>query len=330
MKLLVLYWSFLAIGYFLSFRMSKRGIVFSWIQSAMMVSIYFLCFIMGLRMGVNDQVTSNLGTIGIMSVVITIFCIAGSMGAIFLMRKIFHMDRYGNVLDRKNRLDNKTDNEGDASVNGENKLDLKSTFIILVDVVAGMILGAKFIAGSSILIQFDNTSYYALIVILCVLLFFVGFDLGSSGTLLPSLKSIGFKIIGFPLAAVTGTMVIGTITCVVMGFSIREGLAICLGFGWYSYAPIVIAGAGQQYMVASAVSFMHNVIRETTGIIFIPVLAKKIGYLEATGVPGVAAMDVCMPIIERSTRPDTVLYSFATGLLMCMVTSIGVPLIMGV
>ena len=330
MKLLVLYWSFLAIGYFLSFRMSKRGIVFSWIQSAMMVSIYFLCFIIGLRMGVNDQVTSNLGTIGIMSVVITIFCIAGSMGAIFLMRKIFHMDRYGNVLDRKNRLDNKTDNEGDASVNGDNKLDLKSTFIILVDVVAGMILGAKFIAGSSILIQFDNTSYYALIVILCVLLFFVGFDLGSSGTLLPSLKSIGFKIIGFPLAAVTGTMVIGTITCVVMGFSIREGLAICLGFGWYSYAPIVIAGAGQQYMVASAVSFMHNVIRETTGIIFIPVLAKKIGYLEATGVPGVAAMDVCMPIIERSTRPDTVLYSFATGLLMCMVTSIGVTLIMGV
>ena len=201
---------------------------------------------------------------------------------------------------------------------------------LILSVVAGMILGAKFIAGSSILIQFDNASYYALIVILCVLLFFVGFDLGSSGTLLPSLKSIGFKIIGFPLAAVTGTMVIGTITCVVMGFSIREGLAICLGFGWYSYAPIVIAGAGQQYMVASAVSFMHNVIRETTGIIFIPVLAKKIGYLEATGVPGVAAMDVCMPIIERSTRPDTVLYSFATGLLMCMVTSIGVPLIMGV
>lgn len=330
MKLLILYWSFIAAGYFISFRMSKRGVVFSWVQSAMMVCIYVLCLIMGLRMGVNEQVTSNLGTIGIMSAVITVFCIGGSMGAIFVLRKIFHMDRYGNVIDRKARLVGRNETADYEASDAEDKLDLKSTFIILADVAAGMILGAKLIAGSSILTQFDSVSYYSLIVLLCILLFFVGFDLGSSKTLIPSLRNVGFRIIGFPFAAIIGTVIAGTLTCMIMGFSIKEGLAICIGFGWYSYAPVVIAGAGQQYMVASAVSFMHNVIRETTGIIFIPVLAKKIGYLEATGVPGVAAMDVCMPIIERATRPDTVLYSFATGAAMCIVTSVGVPLIMGV
>ena len=75
---------------------------------------------------------------------------------------------------------------------------------------------------------------------------------------------------------------------------------------------------------------MHNVIRELSGIILIPILAKKTGYLEVTGIPGVAAMDVCMPIVERSCRQDTVVYSFATGLLMCVATSVVVPLAMGV
>ena len=39
---------------------------------AMMVTVYGLCLIMGLRMGANEQVIENLGTIGLMSLVITI------------------------------------------------------------------------------------------------------------------------------------------------------------------------------------------------------------------------------------------------------------------
>ena len=84
------------------------------------------------------------------------------------------------------------------------------------------------------------------------------------------------------------------------------------------------------HMIASAISFMHNVIREVTGIIFIPLAAKKIGSLESTGLPGIAAMDVCLPIIERSCGENAVIYGFATGVIMCIVTSLGVPLIMGV
>ena len=284
MALLALYWSFLVIGYLIAWQLAKREIILTWVQSAMMGTIYILCLIMGLRMGVNEQVTSNLGSIGIMSLIVTIFCIAGSMGGIFVMRKIFRMDRFGNVL---NKLENKKehtrvlnkdtqDTVGEASGDeADNKLDLKSTFIILAFVAIGMILGALVIAKSSILAQFDGVSYYALIVLLCILLLFVGFDLGASGTVFSSIKTVGFRIIGFPFAAVIGTMIAGTLTCMIMGFSIKEGMAICLGFGWYTYAPVVIAGAGEQYMIASAVSFMHNVIRETAGIILIPILAKK-------------------------------------------------------
>ncbi|MBQ4595698.1 MAG: lysine exporter LysO family protein, partial [Firmicutes bacterium] len=150
------------------------------------------------------------------------------------------------------------------------------------------------------------------------------------GTVISSIREVGVRALAFPFAAVIGSIVIGTAASMFFGFTMREGVAISAGFGWYTYAPTVIASAGSEYMVASAVSFMHNVIREVSGIVLIPILAKKIGYLEMTGIPGVAAMDVCMPIVERSCRHDTVVYSFAVGLLMCIVTSLLVPLAMGV
>ena len=193
---------------------------------------------------------------------------------------------------------------------------------------AGYLLIFKIFPG--IIERFNSVTEIALVVLLCILLLLVGLDLGSAGSILEDLKKVGIKAIFFSIAAMLGTAIIGAITCLLMGFSLREGLAVSLGFGWYTYAPVVIAGAGQQYMIAGALSFMYNVIRETLGIILIPIVAKKIGYIETTGIPGVAAMDVCMPIVDRSCRPDTVVYSFVTGFFMCITVTVAVPLLMGV
>ena len=336
MKLLALYWSFLIIGYIIAWNASKKGRSFPWVARAMLGTVYGLCFIMGLRMGANEQVISNLGSIGLMSLIITIFCVFGSFGAIFLMRRFLGMDRRGEFI-----ADAKASRAGQITSGGETAagqspeeegMNLKSTFTILGLVAVGMLIGALVILRRlpQILAQFDMASNYALICLLCVLMFFVGLDLGASGKVIESIRRAGYRVLLIPVATMAGTMIAGVAACLVMGFTLREGSAICIGFGWYTYAPIVIASAGPQYMIASAVSFMHNVIREVSGIIFIPLAAKKIGYLESTGLPGIAAMDVCLPIIERSCGTNAVIYGFATGLIMCIVTSLGVPLIMGV
>lgn len=335
MKLLALYWSFLIIGYIIAWRAAKTGKTFPGLAKAMLGTVYGLCLIMGLRMGANEQVISNLGSIGLMSLVITIFCIGGSLGAIFLARKIFGMDRKGRFVKDLAGQEAGTDGEGSDRVgqkDDQGNMDLKSTFIILGIVAAGMLIGAFCILGRAprILQIFDVASNDALIVLLCILMFFVGLDLGGSDEVIASMRRAGLRVLAFPVATMIGTMVAGVAACLLLGLTLKEGSAICIGFGWYSYAPIVIAGGGQQYMIASAISFMHNVIREVTGIIFIPLVAKKIGYMESTGVPGIAAMDVCLPIVERSCGPAIVVYAFATGVIMCVVTSVGVPLIMGV
>lgn len=322
-------------AYIIAAKNRHRADKLSFVQKALMPVVYILVLIMGLRMGVNEQVTSNLGTIGIQSLIITVFAVVGSMVFITGVRKIMQMDKYGN-LKAKTGTKVAAEDEAMGSAAGDDqklsKADILSTCIILGLVVVGMLIGYFIIAGMmpQILGEFDVISGHSLTVFLCCLLFCVGFDLGMQGTVISSIREVGVRALAFPFAAVIGSIIIGTAASMFFGFTMREGIAISAGFGWYTYAPTVIASAGSEFMVASAVSFMHNVIREVAGIVLIPILAKKIGYLEMTGIPGVAAMDVCMPIVERSCRHDTVVYSFAVGLLMCIVTSLLVPLAMGV
>ena len=113
--------------------------------------------------------------------------------------------------------------------------------------------------------------------------------MGLSGTIIGQLKKIGGRVFVFPAAVILGT----TVFCILLGLvlpmiTVRESLAIGYGYGWYTYAPIAISNAGHE--IASAISFMHNVFRELGGIVLIPILAGKIGYIEATGLPGIAAM----------------------------------------
>ena len=122
-------------------------------------------------------------------------------------------------------------------------------------------------------------------------------------------------------------MLAGVLYGLLSPLTVGEAVAVSAGFGWYTLAPSMITEAG--HAVAGAISFMHNVIRETLGIIIIPLAAQKIGYIEATAIPGVSAMDVCMPIVERSCNQETLVYSFCTGALMCIVVPLLVPLVIG-
>lgn len=364
MLLIILYLSMLIVGYGIAARLRAHAARFGFLSKALMLAVYVMVLIMGLRMGMNEQVTSNLGTIGLKSTVMTVACCVGSMLVIFVVRKALRMDRYGDRLEGTSTggaaeeaskqvfgnmavgmkekaiggseaavADNKAAADRDAggkAGDGQEEFGIKSTLLILLYVAVGMVMGAFFIADlpQELLEVFDAVTSDLLVIFLCLLLFVVGFDLGLEGKVIAYVKRAGIRVMAFPFAAILGTLVFGGICGVLMGFSLKEGLAISAGFGWYTYAPTVIAEAGSQYMVASAVSFMHNVIRETAGIILVPVLAKKFGYIEACGVTGVAAADVCMPIVERSCRADTVVYSFTIGITMSLTTSVLVPVIM--
>ena len=156
-----------------------------------------------------------------------------------------------------------------------------------------------------------------------MLLFFVGMDIGKEGTVVENFKKAGWRVLVFPFAIIIGTYAGSLVAGLILpSLGLRDALAVGSGFGWYTLAPVMLA----EYSTSvSAVSFMHNVMRELLGILLIPIIAKKIGYIETVSLPGAAAMDVCLPVVEKATRGDIAVYSFISG----VVLSIAVPILVG-
>jgi uncharacterized membrane protein YbjE (DUF340 family) len=92
-------------------------------------------------------------------------------------------------------------------------------------------------------------------------------------------------------------------------------------------APVLIMESG--HLTVSAISFVHNLTRELLSMLIVPFVARYAGYIEAACMPGSPSMDVCLPIIERSTNSTTVVYAFLNGFLVSGTVPILVPLFLG-
>lgn len=195
------------------------------------------------------------------------------------------------------------------------------TKIILTSVVLGVISGATFIPDG-----FIASSGDLLILGLCILLFFVGMDLGREGTVVDNFRKVGLRVLVFPFAVIAGTLTGAILVSFFLPITARESMAVSAGFGWYTLAPVILSEYNAQ---VSAISFMYNVMREMFGIILIPLVAKYIGFVECTSLPGAAAMDVCLPIVEKATAPNITIYSFVSGVVLSISVPILVPLLVG-
>ena len=325
MRELVLYWGLMIIFYIIASRLRSKKEKFGFVDELLNIVIYAICLLMGLRMGANEEVTSQLGTIGVQALIICAFCVIGSMFFVYIGRKILRLGKDGGPVGETLSSSVEEINEEKA----DNSDNIKSTIIILSVVAIGMLAGyfviPELFESSQ---RFDDITSPILVAGIAALLALVGFTLGLSGGIIENMKTVGLKVLVFPVAAISGSFAAAIVYSYMSPLTMGESLAAACGFGWYTFAPGVIIDAG--HALAGAICFMANVIRETLGIIIIPLATKKIGALEATAIPGVAAMDVCVPIVARSNkRPEVVVYSFAIGFAMALCVPVLVPIFIG-
>ena len=328
---LILYLGVTFVGFLLGGKVREHKDKFSWTARIQMAALIILVLVMGMRMGSNEEVIANLSTIGISAFLMTVVIMACSILAIWLARQAMGIDKFGRMKTAgENVLGDGKAAAVSASAEQEGTEGSNSTTIAIVGAVAaGMALGYLIIRRifEGNMEQFDSLAGLAIKIGLCLLLVFIGLDLGMDGTVVDNFKKVGLRILVFPAVVIIGTLAGAAACSLFMEFSLKECLAIGAGFGWYTLAPGIIMENG--YVTASAVAFLHNVMRELFSIIFIPVVAKKIGFIETTGMPGAAAMDVCLPIVEKSTRSDIAVYSFVSGVILSTAVPIMVPLIIG-
>ncbi len=329
---LILYLGITVVGYIIGSKIRDKRDKLGWTGKVQTVALTCLVLFMGMRMGSNEEITANLSTIGVTALVITAAVLVCSIGAIVLTRKLMGIDRYGRfrteAAETQSQESQLQETAQEAETGEKSGINMM-TVIIIVAVIVGMALGYLVIrnvfAGN--MDTFDSLAGWGIKIGLCILLVFVGMDLGLDGTVIDNFRKVGLRIFAFPAAVAIASLVGAAAAGVVMGLSLKESLAIGAGYGWYTLAPGIIMDAG--YLTASAVAFLHNVMRELFSILLIPLVAARIGYIETTGMPGAAAMDVCLPIVEKSTRSDIAVYSFVSGVILSALVPVLVPLIIG-
>ena len=308
-----------------------KASLISFIETAM---ICVLIFVMSTRIGANDEIAGNLGTIGVYGLLSTVIIFATTILVTYITRKLLGFDAKGKIAEKEVISGSETPekvpeniSETDDSGSGKPKIDKMAVFIV-VFVVLGLICG-RFLVNKafSSYEDFESAAAMLLRISLSILMFFVGFEIGIDDSGGGDFKTAGLKVLFFPVTTIVGAILGGVVLAFIIPVTLRESLAISSGLGWYSMAPVLIMGSG--HLTASAISFVHNLTRELLSMLIVPFVARYIGYIEAACMPGSPSMDVCLPIIERSTNSTTVVYAFLNGFLVSGTVPILVPLFLG-
>ena len=74
-------------------------------------------------------------------------------------------------------------------------------------------------------------------------------------------------------------------------------------------------------------AFLSNVMREIFSILLVPVVARKIGYVECTALAGATAMDTLLPVVVGATHERITIYSFVSGVILSLAVPVMIPMI---
>jgi uncharacterized membrane protein YbjE (DUF340 family) len=192
---------------------------------------------------------------------------------------------------------------------------------ILIALVLGIVSGL-FIMPDAV---YENTGLL-MDIGLCLLLFFVGIDLGSNKEIFKNLKNVGFKILVVPAATIIGSLAGGIICSFIFDIDLFGSLAIASGLSWYTLSAIIITPISSEL---GTVAFLSNVFREVMAFVAIPFIAKHVGYLETIAAGAAISMDTGLPMITKNTNQEVAVISFISGVILSLAVTVLVPIFVG-
>lgn len=193
-----------------------------------------------------------------------------------------------------------------------------ATILIFTSVLLG-ILGGMFLVPESIVADIDAIST----LLLGLLVFSVGIDIGSNRDALSNIKSKGTMVVTIVSAVILGSMAGGLFMSFLYKISTNTSLAITAGYGWYSISAIILKDIANAEI--GAIAFLTNVFREALAFIFIPIMASKFSHESSIPPAGATAMDTCLPLISKLTTPDVAIVSFLSGVILSSLVPLVVP-----
>lgn len=92
---LVLYLAILFLGILIGYKEISHKKLLAKLNHLQMIALIILLFVMGIRIGVDEEVINSLGTLGFQAFVLSGCAIIGSVLAVFIYRKATHLNKRG-------------------------------------------------------------------------------------------------------------------------------------------------------------------------------------------------------------------------------------------
>jgi uncharacterized membrane protein YbjE (DUF340 family) len=267
--------------------------------------LWVLLFLMGFRLGRDEEVGDKLLQIGIISVVFALAAVVGTMLTLFLMKKCGFLGKTSTEAGKGG---------GGSSFIAHLHEPVRLFLIVLIGFLLGFFL--PFFPGFT----GERATSFALY----TLLFFIGMALVLNGV---NIRKGLFRreTLLLPLGTIFGTLLGGGAAGLFLDISLGKSLAVVSGFGWYSLSGVLITDLGDPFL--GSAGFMANLIRESVALLIIPFLGK-VGQKEvAIGIAGATSMDVSLPVIERSCGTWYVPLSISHGAIISFVVPVLVPIL---
>ncbi len=308
-------------GAYLGSRLTGHREKLLWLDKLLTASILFMISGMGIRMGANDEVMSRLGDIAFYSVAITLVTMIFSVAGSYFVRKALGFDDKGLLHGKAIKVSQQYEDTTCEEVAKEEKMLPVMTIYVVIDVMVSG--GIGYFATKYLSVDADRLGNYmgtAVFLGICLMLFVVGVTMGLDGSLGRQIRMMGLRIVIFPIVSIVASLVGSALCYLFMPVSLLEALAIGGGMAWPSLTSVMIFQHG--LIFASAISYLHNLLRQIFSFIFIPLVARKVGYIETFSMPAAASMDVCIAAVEKSTRTDIAVMSFVSGAIISLVVPI--------
>lgn len=263
---------------------------FRFINGIIMMLIWALLLLLGIEVGLNQEIVSRFHQLGFEAFLIAFF---GTLGSI-VGAKIL----WGKSSQQQIQSEETQPATGIFSV-------LKGSLIILAFFIIGLLAGIFKIIPEAFFNR--DFSFY----VLCALMFSVGLSIGQQPETVKKFRSIHSRVLLLPFVTILGTW-LGVF--VISGFfkhSATEFLAMSSGFGYYSLSSIMITE--YKGIELGTIALLSNIIREVLTLLFAPFMVRYFGRLAPIAAGGATTMDTTFPIIVNTSGKEFSIVSIYSG-----------------
>lgn len=246
-----------------------------------------LIFSMGVSLGSRPDFFSQLGRIGLQSLVLAVSGILFSTLIVWLLTRKWEQ------------------HEGKAGTQAGHSS--YAMVILAVCCLIGGSLGGHFLFPESVSALIAGCSDW----VLYLLMILVGISVGLNKDAFRQIRRSPSRILIIPAGITMGSVIGGILGGLALRMPLCDSVPITAAMGWYSLSGVLMTNlSGAE---AGAVSFLCNLLREILSFMLIPFLARHVGHYASIAPAGATSEDTTLPMYLRCASEEIVIMAVLNG-----------------